>query len=146
MDDRKQLEVDSLVADCALYKESNLKLMSQLRWLCRVPLSIKSAQTLLISILPESELTASKLPGYKWAQIIITYAGIEQRWLLVESAARKESDLRKLSQKVGKAAENAVKEINKLPSEKFAGEADAIKALSKLAKSLLITMITRCSL
>ncbi|MEG4809520.1 hypothetical protein QUA82_30660 [Microcoleus sp. F8-D3] len=91
-------------------------------------------------------MTASKLPGYKWAQIIITYAGIEQRWLLVESAARKESDLRKLSQKVGKAAENAVKKMKKLSPEKLAGEADAIKALSKLAKSLLITMITRCSL
>ena len=44
---QKQLEVDSLiVADCALYTESNLKLMSGLRWLCRVPLSIKSAESL----------------------------------------------------------------------------------------------------
>lgn len=52
VDYQKQLEVDSLmVADCALYTESNLKLMSQLRWLCRVPLSIKSAQK-LISTLP----------------------------------------------------------------------------------------------
>jgi len=135
VDYQNQIEVDSLiVADCALYTESNLKLMSELRWLCRVPLSIKSAQ-ILISTLPESELIASKLSGYRWAEKIITYAGIEQRWLVVESAARKESDLGKLSQKIGKAEAQAVKDVNKLAKDKFACEADAIKALSKLAKS-----------
>jgi transposase len=42
---QKQIEINSLiVADCALYTESNLKLMSELRWLCRVPLSLKSAK------------------------------------------------------------------------------------------------------
>jgi transposase len=136
IDYQKQLEVDSLmVADCALYTESNLKLMSNLRWLSRVPLKIKSAQT-LISTLPESELNASSLKGYKWAAKRVNYAGIEQRWLVVESAARKESDLCKLSQKIAKASAQAVKEINKLSRDKFACEADAIKALSKLASSL----------
>jgi transposase len=135
VDYQKQLEVNSLiVADCALYSETNIKLMSDLRWLCRVPLSIKSAQ-LSISTLPEAELTASSLKGYKWASKRVTYAGIEQRWLVVESEARKESDLRKLSQKVEKASAQAVKEVNKLAKDKFACEADAIKALSKLAKS-----------
>lgn len=135
VDYQKQLKVDSLiVADCAIYSESNLKLMSNLRWLCRVPLSIKSAQR-LISTLPESEFIASSLTGYKFRETTITYAGIEQRWLVVESAARKESDLRQLSQKIGKAQEKAVKEMNKLSKDKFACEADAIKALSKLSKS-----------
>ena len=45
---QQQLEVNSLiVADCALYTESNLKMMSDLRWLCRVPLSIKVAKSLI---------------------------------------------------------------------------------------------------
>jgi transposase len=135
VDYQKQLEVDSLiVADCAIYSESNLKLMSNLRWLCRVPLSIKSAQS-LISTLPESEFIASSLAGYKFRETTISYAGIEQRWLVVESAARKESDLRKLSQKIGKSEQKVVKEMNKLSKDKFACEADAIKALSKLAKA-----------
>jgi len=52
----KQLEVNSLmVADSALYTESNLKMMSDLQWLCRVPLSIKAAKS-LISTIPESNL------------------------------------------------------------------------------------------
>ncbi|MBD2564967.1 MULTISPECIES: IS1634 family transposase [Nostoc] len=134
VDYQKQIEVDSLiVADSALYTESNIKLMSQLRWLCRVPLTIKSAQS-LISTLPESEFTPSKLSGYKFVEKTVTYAGCEQRWLVVQSEQRRASDLRKLSQKITKAESKALLELKKLSQEKFACEADAIKALSKLSK------------
>ena len=135
VDYQKQLKVDSLiVADCALYTESNLKLMSELRWLCRVPLSIKTAQS-LISTLPESELVASQLKGYKFTEKTVNYAGIEQRWLVVQSEERKKSDLRKLSQKIAKAESKALNELNQLSRENFACEADAIKTLTKLSKT-----------
>ena len=131
---QQQLEVNSLiVADCALYTESNLKMMSDLRWLCRVPLSIKAAK-LLISTIPESELIDSTIPGYKLASKTENYAGIEQRWLVVQSQERRESDLRKLTEKVIKAESKAVQDLKKLSQEEFACVADAIKALSKLSK------------
>ena len=131
---QEQLEVNSLiVADCALYTESNLKLMSELRWLCRVPLSIKIAQS-LISTLPELEFIDSNLPGYKFASKTVTYGEIEQRWLVVQSQDRRESDLRKLSQKIIKAESKAIQELKNLSQDKFACEADAIKALLKLSK------------
>jgi len=131
---QKQLEVNSLiVADSALYTESNLKMMSDLRWLCRVPLSIKAAKS-LISTIPESEFIDSKIPGYKFTSKTENYAGIEQRWLVVQSQERRESDLRKLTQKVTKAESKAVQDLKKLSQEEFACEADAIKALSKLSK------------
>lgn len=131
---QKQIEVNSLiVADSALYTESNLKLMSDLRWLCRVPLTIKAAQS-LISTLPESEFIDSNLSGYKLASTTVNYAGIEQRWLVVQSQERRESDLRKLSQKITKAELKAIQELKKLSKEQFACEVDAIKALSKLSK------------
>ncbi|MFB2894979.1 IS1634 family transposase [Aerosakkonemataceae cyanobacterium BLCC-F50] len=135
VDYQKQIEVDSLiVADCALYTEANIKLMSDLRWLCRVPLSIKSAQT-LISTLPESEFVASTLTGYKFRETTATYAGVEQRWLVVQSEARRESDLRKLSQKIELAQAKVLKELKQLSQDKFACEADAIRALAKLSKT-----------
>ena len=130
----KQLEVNSLmVADSALYTESNLKMMSDLQWLCRVPLSIKAAKS-LISTIPESELIDSTIPGYKLASTTENYAGIEQRWLVVQSQERRESDLRKLTQKITKAESKAVQDLKKLSPEEFACEADAMKALSKLSK------------
>jgi transposase len=131
---QKQLEVNSLiVADSALYTESNLKMMSELDWLCRVPLSIKAAKS-LISTIPESEFIDSKIPGYKLVSKTEKYAGIEQRWLVVQSQERRESDLRKLTRKITKAESKAVQELKKLSQEEFACEADAIKALSKLSK------------
>ena len=131
---QKQLEVNSLiVADSALYTEPNLKMMSELRWLCRVPLSIKAVKS-LISTIPESEFIDSTIPGYKLTLKTENYAGIEQRWLVVQSQERRESDLRKLTQKITKAESKAVQELKKLSQEEFACEADAIKALSKLSK------------
>jgi transposase len=134
VDYQKQIEVDSLiVADCALYTESNIKLMSELQWLCRVPLTLKSAQ-LLVSTLPESEFKESDISGYSFVEKTVIYAGIEQRWLVVQSKARRESDLYKLSQKITKSLDKSKSELKKLSQEKFACEADAIKALTKLSK------------
>ncbi|MDF5721924.1 MAG: IS1634 family transposase, partial [Rhizonema sp. PD37] len=56
------------------------------------------------------------------------------RWLVVQSHDRRESDLRKLSEKIAKAESKAVQELKKLSQDNFACEADAIKALSKLSK------------
>jgi transposase len=108
-------------------------MMSDLSWLCPVPLSVESARS-LISTLPEPEFVDSNLPGYKLASKTVNYPGIEQRWLVVQSQERRESDLGKLSQKITKAQSKAVEDLKKLSPEKFACEADAIKGLSKLFK------------
>ncbi|ARI81290.1 hypothetical protein C789_4067 [Microcystis aeruginosa FACHB-905 = DIANCHI905] len=78
-----------IVGDSALYSKENLKLMREMRWLSRVPFSIKEAQ----------KLVDSEIPGYSWRETSSNYGGIEQRWLLVESQARQESDLKKLEKK-----------------------------------------------
>ena len=38
--------------------------------------------------------------GYKWLEQKVTYAGIKQRWLIVESAEHKQSDIQKLNSKI----------------------------------------------
>jgi transposase len=58
---QKRIQVNSLiVADSALYTESNIKLMSSLKWLTRVPLTIKLAKSLVMS-LAESELAQREI-------------------------------------------------------------------------------------
>ena len=37
---------------------------------------------------------------YKWLEQKVTYAGIKQRWLIVESAERQQSDIQKLESKI----------------------------------------------
>jgi transposase len=48
----------TIVADCALYTEANIRLMSNIKWLSRVPLTLKSAKS-LVTTLPESEFIKS---------------------------------------------------------------------------------------
>ncbi|MEZ2317914.1 MAG: IS1634 family transposase [Microcoleus sp.] len=94
-DFKKQLNLDSLmVADSALYSAPNLEMLTNLRWLTRVPLSLKQAQQ-LVSQLNESEFHQSSVTGYRWSEHKSNYGGIAQRWLVVESSLRRDADQRK---------------------------------------------------
>ncbi|MEC4888364.1 MAG: IS1634 family transposase, partial [Scytonema sp. PMC 1070.18] len=132
---QKQLQLDGLiVADCALYTETNLQLMTDIKWLCRVPMTINEAK-LLVSSLLESELKKSpKNPGYLYVEKNVNYAGIEQRWLVVQSQVRRESDLRKLSKKIESSHTSEKAKLKKLSDKKFACSADAVKALLEVAE------------
>ncbi|MCC5614710.1 IS1634 family transposase, partial [Nostoc sp. CHAB 5836] len=131
----EQIKMDSLmVADCALYTESNIKLMSNtIKWLSRVPLTLTQAKE-LVSSLSESEFTQSKIDGYSYVEKSVSYAGVKQRWLVVQSNQRRKSDLQKLSQNLEKSRKNAEVQLKTLSQERFACSADAMKALSKITK------------
>ncbi len=91
-----------MVADSALYSAPNLEMLTNLRWLTRVPLSIKQAQQ-LVSQLNEAEFTPSSVSGYSWSEHKSNYGGIEQRWLVVESSLRRDSDRTKTRKKTQKS-------------------------------------------
>ena len=96
----KQIDFESImVADIASYSESNLKSMSNMKWIIRVPLSIKKAEN-LVKAFTSTELKLSEIKLYSYQGEKVSYAGIEQRWLLVESAERKKADLKKLTQSI----------------------------------------------
>lgn len=83
-DFKKQLNLDSLmVADSALYTAPNLEMLTNLRWLTRVPLSLKQGQQ-LVSQLKVTEFSDSSVMGYRWSEQRSNYGGIAQRWLVVE--------------------------------------------------------------
>ncbi len=89
----KQINFESImVADSALYSDNNLNLMSNLKWISRVPLSIKKAKKLVKAVF-SLELKETDQKGYSYQEELVTYGGVEQRWLLVESEERKVSDL-----------------------------------------------------
>jgi transposase len=139
---KKQVDFDSLmVGDSALYTKENLKLMEEMRWLSRVPLSIKTAQELVDSI-SKKELTASKIPGYSWREISSNYGGIEQRWLLVESQARKESDLKKLDKKIEQEKKTAREKIRQLSGRNFETRGAALEMAKGLSDSLKYHQLT----
>ncbi|HEY9607630.1 MAG TPA: IS1634 family transposase, partial [Allocoleopsis sp.] len=133
---KQQLNLDSLmVADSALYSAANLVQMGDLKWLSRVPLTVKQAKV-LVSQLAETDFVFSQIKGYRWSQHKSRFAGIEQRWLVVQSEARREADLCKWLQKLEKAEEEANKKLRVLSQQKFACKPDALKAAKRLSQTL----------
>ncbi len=132
---KQEWNIDALfVADAALYCQENLEQMQSLRWLSRVPATIKSTQELLTldsSIFQDSEIT-----GYRLAEVGNYYGNIKQRWLIVESEARRLSDLKQLEKRVGKHLTSAQSQLKRLSQQQFACEADALKAANRLEAQL----------
>lgn len=142
VDFKKQIDFETLmIADSALYSAANIALMKKLKWLCRVPLTVQAAKQ-LVSSLSEQEFVKSQIDGYSYAVKTSNYGGVEQRWLIVESQARKVADLRQLEKRVSKSFTTAQKKLQKLSNEEFACHQDAIKAAEKLSKQLKYYTLT----
>ena len=107
----------------------------------RVPLSLSEAKN-LVSSLSDLEFKPSEIPGYSWVERESNYGGIKQRWLVVESAARKKSDLDKLAKKIVKEYDSTQKKLTKLAKKDLASSAEAnftLKAIQSKLKYHLIS-------
>lgn len=132
----KQLTLDTLmVADSALYSAPNLEMMKNLKWLCRVPLTIKEAKELVGQLIDE-QFIDSTTEGYRYAEHTSNYARIEQRWLVVESVARRQADLHKLEQLISKSQKEAQKKLQQLCKEEFTCPLAAIEVAQRFGKKL----------
>ena len=115
---REKWDCDAIfVADAALYSVDNIESLANLRWVSRVPATIKDAEQLI-------------------ACICNTYGGIRQRWLVVESQARLKSDLKELDKPVHKQLEESQKKRQELEKKDFACAADAFKEAERLNRQL----------
>jgi len=141
---KKQINFDSImVCDSALYSQENLQLIKDIKWISRVPMTIKKAKELVqsveiaeIDVSEKKSRAALKLEGYKWKEEIVNYAGIKQTWLIVESKKRKESDLRQLEEQIKKAKERVEKLLKELNKEKFNSPESARYKLKSINKKL----------
>ena len=74
--------------------------------------------------------------GYKWLEQKVTYAGIKQRWLIVESAERKQSDIQKLNLKIEPEKKTTLKLRRKLETTRFDTVTQAQNHLKSINKKL----------
>lgn len=101
----------------------------------RVPGTLSEAKQLMLQ-LSDDALKDSEIEGYRLASVCSKYAGIKQRWLVVESESRKSADLEQLEEKITTATVIAQKQLLSLSQEKFACVPDAEQAAQKLEKEL----------
>ena len=129
---KKQIKLDSImVCESALLSLENIQLISNLKWITRVPMTLKKTKEIIGSYLEKVKVSPEKDPkiqeitrefqkkGYKWLEQKVTYAGIKQRWLIVESAERKQSDIQKLNSKIEQEKKTALKLRKKLETTGF---------------------------
>ena len=101
-DFKQQWQIDALfVADAALYTQENLQQMQDLRWVSRVPATLASAR-LLLEKMSEDAFEDSALSGYRIGSCCSDYAEVQQRWIVVESQARQQADLKQLDKRLPK--------------------------------------------
>ena len=136
----KQWTFDGLcVADGALYSADNITAMTGLKWLTRVPLTISAATALVDELV---ELTDSDIKGYRIKESSSEYAGIEQRWFLVESEQRRKSDLKQLTKKIERHRQKSQQELRQLSAIEFACIADATAAAQNLSEQMTWHQLT----
>jgi transposase len=133
---RQQFSLDALmVADSALYSASNLKLVQGLRWISRVPLTVAEAKH-LIHELDAQQFVATGMPGYRIAERDSLYGGVPQKWVIVESEARKQADIKQLQTSLDKLEQQLNQQLTQLCAQDFRCEADAFLAADRFAKKL----------
>jgi len=141
---KKQVDWSSIVVgDSSLYTQENIQIMRGLQWITRVPMTIKRAKELVQTVDIEErkktgEATDSSLnlENYNWKEEIVVYGGIKQRWLIVESQPRKNSDLNKLEKQIEKEEEKAAKLIKQLEKEEFEHPSQAKYKLKEINRKL----------
>ncbi|NCQ86614.1 MAG: IS1634 family transposase [Microcystis aeruginosa W13-18] len=133
---KEQWQFEGLhIADSALYSADNLQQLSGINWLCSVPKTIKELQEVVTELTSE-QFVSTDLEGYCLSPVESEYAGVKQRWLIVESEQKKALDLKQLNKKIEKATAQAYKQLQQLSRQEFAGREDALTALKQWQKSL----------
>ncbi|PSB08436.1 IS1634 family transposase [Pleurocapsa sp. CCALA 161] len=137
----KASEPEVYVADAALYSEENLAALGKTPWISRVPATIAEAQWLM-QTLPPAMFAISHNDNYAIAEVGSTYAGVGQRWLIVQSKSRQQADLKQLDKRIAKAKTKQARALQDLSGHPFACETDALDAAKFLAKKLKYHRLT----
>ena len=131
----KRVELDTLfVADAALYSGKNLDGLAQLRWLSRVPETIREARELLESLDGDNLTRAQQ--GYRVAEVSSDYGGVKQRWVVIESESRLKGSNAQVDKRVAREGEKLTKVIRNLKGRHFSCEEDARLAVREVVQGL----------
>ena len=121
------------IADSALYTADKLLAYQDLRWLTRVPETIKASKNLIEQ--KDSSFSWEMLDkGYKITEQSSEHGGIKQRWLLVYSEQAYKREQKTFEKKLLKKEKEIEKAIWHLMNQRFNCAEDAEKALNFLKK------------
>jgi transposase len=121
--------MEVVVSDSAGYSQGTIRALQDLSvtWVMSVPSTLKEAKRLV-----EGLNTSEFVPlteGYQYARLETSYAGVEQRWLIIRSEAARERAAKTAHRQLFKRSERERKAFDALCREEFLCEEDAWRAL-----------------
>ena len=125
---------DYYVADSALYNQTSLEALGSRGWITRVPERLKEVKELKSRLADDSAAFKTLDDNYSYATHSSCYAGVEQHWMLIKSQQAAQRETKTLVRKTLKDSSKAVKAFNKLKSQRFSCQADALKAAGDFTK------------
>ena len=136
---RTTYELDTIVADSALYTAETLPLLQDVHWITRVPATLNAAQEVLRATDPETMTHLDEHTRYQ--RLSTEYAGVAQRWLVVDSDAAQQRARKTVSRQCRKQTEADTKAFAKLCGQSFACADDAKQALAAFQNTLTLTTV-----
>lgn len=137
------------VADSAFYSLKNIGLLGyDTLWITHVPSTVGEAKNLLNRDL---EMKTCTYDRYSIFEAMITYGGIDQKWIIVESKEMHARKAKSFDRRIEKEFDQARKSMKKIGQIFFACEADAMKATGRwlsenphfMLKNVRISVISR---
>ena len=123
------------IADSALYTRKGLNELSDVKWVTRVPETIKEAKEAIENTKKE-EMIPSEEDGYWIKEISSHYADENQRWVIVFSQKAYNKQYATLTKKIRKESDEKNKELWHLSKNVYSCKADAEKAAIDFNKKL----------
>ena len=122
------------VADSALYSAQNIAKLSNVRFITRVPETLKVVKELYQTISTE-DMQPTSLDGYSSLSVDSTYGDVPQRWLVVYSQAASHREVATLEKKIAKAQTDAQTALKRLENKTYDTDTAASAAATELSKS-----------
>ena len=131
--------IQHLLGDSALYCAETLKLMDGLIWTSRVPETLSKARDLIETLADElANQNDCEQPNFK--SVDVTYADIEQQWIVVYSPQANARARHSVSKQFEKKSRADQRLFDSLCKQDFACEEDALKRAEILRKKLKISI------
>ena len=122
------------VADSALYTAHNIASLSDVRFITRVPETLKAVKELYQTISTQ-DMQPAPLDGYRYLSVDSTYGNVPQRWLVVYSEAAYHREVATLEKKIAKAQTSAETSLKRLENKTYDTYSAAENAVSEISKS-----------
>ena len=130
--------LEYLGADSALYTAETLPQMRGFCWFSRVPDTLSLARALIHTVAPAWRPTPDT-PAQ--CSLCVTYAGVNQRWLIVGSAPAYQRALGTVKKQSLTQSQANLQAFDPLCRQDFACEAEARDALAAFEKTLTLTTV-----